>query len=268
MKRLLISGALVIGLFSPFIDSSAHAAESVESNPTSTLTTYLQAIEEKNVDEMINFVQDDRYGEENLTLQKNEYTKKINRQSLTDYKIIDSQVIDENHQQINAELTFDNGEIVQVPFSLENNNDTWKVHISYDSLEEEDGYEVIKEGKQIPSSSTLATTKVSWDFSGRAGGSTFYSTNSFNISGTSATISGTQTHGYVSNGWPVSITYQVVKKHWYGDTVWGGVTVNGSGSFSKSISGTGNMNDVNIKFKTAQGNTSSMAYKGNGKLTQ
>ncbi|MCI1590845.1 hypothetical protein [Heyndrickxia oleronia] len=46
MKRFLISGALVIGLFSPFIDSSAHAAESVESNPTSTLTTYLQAIEE------------------------------------------------------------------------------------------------------------------------------------------------------------------------------------------------------------------------------
>lgn len=49
MKGFLISGAVLVELFSPFIDSSASAAESVASNASSTLTIYPPAIEDKNV---------------------------------------------------------------------------------------------------------------------------------------------------------------------------------------------------------------------------
>ncbi|MGE7875819.1 hypothetical protein [Peribacillus muralis] len=266
MKRFFFSIALLIGILSLSTFSTASAY--VESEPTSILNKYLHAVIDKNIEGIINNVQDDRYDDDKNS-QKNEYMNQLNEQNLTNYEIIDSKVIDENNQQLNAVLTFDNGEIVQILFSLEKNDGTWKVHVSLDSLEEEeDDFHMIQEGKEISTISPRAAALLSWSFSGRAGGSVFYSTKSFNIPGTTATLAGNQSHGYVSNGWPVSITYQVVKKHWYGDTVWGGTTVKGSGSFSKKITGTGKMSGVNIKFKTANGNTTSMGYKGSGTLNK
>ncbi|WP_260288497.1 hypothetical protein [Peribacillus aracenensis] len=266
MKRFFFSLALLIGILSLSTFSSASAY--VESEPTSTLNKYLQAVKDKNIEEIINNVQDDRY-EDDKNLQKDEYMNQLNEQKLTNYEIIDSKVIDENNQQLNAVLTFENGEIVEILFSLEKNGGTWKVHVSLDSLEEEeDDFHIIQEGKEISTISPKAAALVSWSFSGRAGGSVFYSTDSFTIPGTTATLAGNQSHSYVSQGWPVSITYQVVKKHWYGDTVWGGITVKGSGSFSKKITGTGKMTGAKIKFKTANGNTTSMGYKGSGTLNK
>lgn len=266
MKKLLFLSILGLSILmaSPF--GSTLAAESENENAASVLNDYLQAVKNKNVEQMILVVQDDRYDKESLYLQKQEYASSINEKDLVAFEVLDSQIINQNHHEYSLELSFKNGEIVQAPFVLKSKNDVWKVHISDDTLDDAD-YQVINESAIVePPFSMATTTRVSWDFSARSGGSTFYSINSFNITGTRASITGSQSHAYP--GKPISVTYQVVKKGFFGDTLWGQVAQQTFGAFGKPISGTGNMSNVHMKFKTLNGHITPMGYKGKGSLYQ
>ncbi len=266
MKFSLKLFTQVIGVLSLLFLTHLSVSANELSGPILTLEKYLEAVKEENIDEVIKNVKDERYVNEEPNLQKNEYTYKINKQKLDTFKILDSEKVNDRNHLINTELSFDNGEIVQVPFTLLENDGVWKVYISDGSLQDKDAYKVIEEGEPIISIRPFEVG-VTWSFSGRSSGSTFYSTNSFDIMGTAATLYGDQTHSYVNEGRPVQVTYQVVEKKWFGDdTVWGGTTITGSGSFTNRISGIGNMYDVHMKFKTAAGFTSSMGYKGSGRL--
>ena len=138
-----------------------------------------------------------------------------------------------------------------------------------------------QKGKQEPEANTssssqaispLATTLVSWDFSGRSGGAIFYSIGTFNIDGSTATLANlTQTHDYVYSGCSVGITYAVVKKGIWGDSMWGQKKVSGevTSPTNYSISGSGSYTGAQIRFTTDTcTKTNSLGYRGTGSLTK
>ncbi|AEG60268.1 hypothetical protein [Desulforamulus ruminis] len=269
MKKLLA----VLCLLGLLLLSSvpAFAGTDTGKDAEGILTNYLNAIVNQNVDEILTLVIDERYSSDGS--QKEEYTHFLEEKKLIDYKI--KKMSQESPTQINFEtiLTFDNGSIERVPIVLKNDK-SWKVFINEKSLEK--NYEVIQEGNQKivtkpQEISPQATTLVSWSFTNRGGGAVFYSNNSFNISGSTATLASvTQTHDYVNLGWPVGITYAIVKKGILGDSMWGQRYLSGSISnpVSVNVSGSGSYTGAQVRFTTDIGNTSSMGYRGSGSLTQ
>ncbi|MFT8323185.1 MAG: hypothetical protein ABF649_20160 [Bacillus sp. (in: firmicutes)] len=274
MKRIFLGFVFLIGVI---IFPSLSSASIMETDASFILTDYLQAVKNQDAEKMIDYVQDERYTE-SKDPQLTEYSEKVHMQQLVNYEIVQSQFIDASNKQYDVLLTFDNGEISKVSFTMVRYNNVWKVHIPLDSLKKQEDYELIEEGTPIAPPTSKAplkgtrgvpsTTLTTWSFSNKASDTTFYLGNIFNITGKNATLTGTQTHKYVSQDLAVKITYQVVQKHWYGDTVWSAATRSGNGSFSIDLIGTGNMTGLTIKLQTGSSPIENMGYSGSGKLIQ
>jgi len=225
------------------------------------LISYLDASIRQDVDAMLSYVKDGRFS--CTIIQREKYILSLQELHLVEYEI--TGMYQESQTVINFEtfLTFDNERIEKVPFVLRKYNNSWKVVIGEHKLE------VIEEGVEqsgiAPRSRTLAT----WNFWNRASMSSFLSIDTFNISGSQATLR--ITSQLYSGGGPGGMTYQIVRTGFFGDTVWGQRQVNGTVSRSTDflITGSGSLNGAQIRFIPQHNTfTGTLRYEGQGSLIQ
>ncbi|ACV63534.1 hypothetical protein Dtox_2758 [Desulfofarcimen acetoxidans DSM 771] len=139
------------GIQEPEANTSSSISVFAGTDAEDILTSYLNAIANQNVEEILTFVIDERYSSDDCDFQKEEYTHFLKEKKLIDYKI--TNMSQESPTLINFEaiLTYDNGSIEKVPFVLRYDK-SWKVIINANSLEK--NYEVIQEGTQEPEANT------------------------------------------------------------------------------------------------------------------
>lgn len=232
MRKTLAILYLCVGLFLLPMSAAVNASTVVNIDAEITLVNYLKAAINQNVDELLTYVNDDRYYSDEF--QKAEYTNFLETKKIIDYEITDVTKVSLTQVDFQTILTFENGGVEKVPFSLEFDK-VWKVIIDTNSLDE--NYEVVKVGDNSSSSMNITSSEplAKWDFWDRTSGYQFYSIATFGITGTSATLLLKQ-DGYnprVNDS--VKIDYAIVKKEWYGDDEWGSLSVDGTVSSLKSF---------------------------------
>ncbi len=224
------------------------------------LTSYLDAVEKGNIDEMVKNVKDARY--DSKESMKVDYTQMLKKkdQQLIEYKIIEKNKLSSTVYEFITELYFKDGSVYQAPFILIYEDKSWKVSITETSLENsinyielrsatvyEDNTNIINDNEVVKVQSNLVT----WHFWDRRDGSTFYSTGVFNINNQSnITLAFTQFNQRAGGPGP-HITYAVVKQRWFGDDVWGSTIANGNyfSEITRTVSGkSANFSDAQIRF--------------------
>ncbi|HJB22725.1 MAG TPA: hypothetical protein H9946_01110 [Candidatus Jeotgalibaca pullicola] len=237
MKNVLKFLLLGVFLFSMPMMSKA---EERNGSAEEVLNTYFKAIIENDVHVIVNNVNDERFN--SLDQQISEYQTMVFRDKVLNYEILSDRVTSSNEIKFLVKVEYATGEISQVPILLTNDDETWKVKISLDSLDSED-FKTLKEAPLEPTtplnslSNQIYHMLCDWNFSGR-GNSEFYSNCTFDINTSSAqvTIGGTQEN---TNGLStVGISYSIVKKGLFGDDTWGGTYFRGEFKPNNQFSGT------------------------------
>ncbi|MFP3918062.1 hypothetical protein U5N28_09650, partial [Lysinibacillus telephonicus] len=241
-------------LFALSLPLLADAASKQETQESKILINFLESMKNGDIDGVIKYVNDERF--ESTKRLKEEYKLLLFKDKLVEYEIIENK---ENNYFI-VNLSFENGGVSKVPFTI--NSD--KVNINSESLDTDD-FEVIKEGEDL----TIRPlhTLCDWHFSARNQGSTFYSDCEFNISGTSS-LDVLLTQETSISGVTPGIVYSVVKKHWYGDDVWGSRYVSGTKSspYSTTITGkSDSFTGAQMRFETDT-NSKGARYEGIGSV--
>lgn len=222
------------------------------------LTNFLEAVKSEDIESALEYLEDNRYSSQD-ELEK-DYSYLLKQDRLSSYHIENSELESNGVYNYTVKAHFSNGGISIIPFTVMNN----KVHITLDSLENMD-YEVLNIGAETPQITPMHTL-CNWNFVGRGHGSTFYSGCSFDVTKSQLTMLVTQK---TSDGQSPSITYSVVKKHWYGDDVWGSRVVTGtkSSAYTTTISGkSSSFKGAQMRFKTKSHASKPTSYEGIGTI--
>ncbi|WP_088227947.1 hypothetical protein [Desulfosporosinus sp. FKB] len=250
MKIKLSAVLVVLMMVMSMLPVDALASNSNQ-DANSVLSSFLLATQKNDINQMISLSNDSRVSS---TSRVEFYSQILENQSeqLTSYKILTQEILSRTSRKYITELTFKNGDLSQVPFTVSNFNGQWKVIVTPGSLEDSK-FKVLKgenmiSGRDDTNPTTVTTSQnlispaaltslCSWSFTGLY--TTLYSTNSFNINSVYSQVL-LQGHQYSTDrlsGYVPNIQYAVVQPNWYGDTVWGSTNYTGSGYYSFLING-------------------------------
>lgn len=247
MKTRLSAVLLTFVLFMSFLPMNVLASNDAN-GVNNVLSLYLQAIQESDVNQIVSLSDDSRVPSDSVV---DFYTEILKSQpQLVDYKILNEEVLSPTSYKFIAELTYKNGDVSQVPITLNNMNGKWKVIVTPKSLEDSD-YKMIKsESQALENGSTippvtnsqelapLALTPIcSWSFTGLY--TTLYSIQTFNVNSvySQVLVQGGQGPSNINSPYIPTIRYAVVQQKLFGDDVWGATDYYGKGAYSFLING-------------------------------
>ncbi|MDU7472318.1 MAG: DUF4878 domain-containing protein [Paenibacillus macerans] len=230
LLKSVFSLAVTIALVSSYSTTSTFADSSKnEPNPEQVVTSYIKAIEDKNVDAVINLVKDTRYS--SLQDLKQEYENMISDNVFIDIKAGNVKTVNESNAEVQLVAQRNDGlneTDITLPLIKEDGN--WKILITGQETSREN---VVKFSEFKPFTSSeirpFSGSIAYYEFSHTKRQSgigyhyTSYSTSSFDMNGRSVTINGWQENlGTTSD---VSVKYSIVKKNLFGDDVKGDTTL-------------------------------------------
>ncbi|KAF6636905.1 DUF4878 domain-containing protein [Paenibacillus polymyxa] len=226
---LLISSLLLV--IAP-LSVTAASVQSEEESAKQAVVNYIDAINNKDADELAKWVDDSRFTSPDE--QKKQYKELFQNDEFSSYSIGDFKQ-DGKEYDVTIDLTRkDSGEVNTVTLPVVKYGDQWKLVVVGEETKSEqvklqiqkdrgenDKIELDKNKIIKPQASAIAN----WDFSltkndgGLYTRTTAYSSSSFNMTGNSLTMNGWQELPGTTSG--VSLVYQIVKKGFVNDDVYG-----------------------------------------------
>ncbi|MFS0576520.1 hypothetical protein AB1K83_12855 [Sporosarcina sp. 179-K 3D1 HS] len=131
MKNVLRFLLFAVFLFSTPLMSQAE--EIKDKNAGEVIDTYLTGIVENDVQTVVDNVDDTRYN--SLEQQISEYEIMLVKDKVVNYEILSSKIISNNEIKYIVKLEYATGEISELPILMINEDSTWKVNVTYSSLE-------------------------------------------------------------------------------------------------------------------------------------
>ncbi|MCU4666573.1 hypothetical protein ABE321_07180 [Bacillus paralicheniformis] len=256
----------VLGLASLAVPSSSAASQKIKITAKSTLESYLDAVKDQNVKKMMENVIDER------GFSTEEYKDIMSYEKLKSYEIVKSKSVNPDKQYYVVKGTYDGGLVKETPVEVKKVDSKWKVNINNETLTSEDN-KTLEHGddnynkKTVPPKKQLgqvikpADVLIWWDYYGRRWDRTFYSSSAFSVPNTSTLKLAIVSQHSTLNG--TGMTYAVVKKGLFGDTVWGSRYIGGDFA-NRTYTVTGSpktLKGVNLRFTP---NSKGGYYTGKG----
>ncbi|WP_339299110.1 hypothetical protein MKY92_03145 [Paenibacillus sp. FSL R5-0623] len=276
MKIFSLACILFLGIMN---SDSAYADISSNQTPDSVLNEYFEASVNSDYDKLSQLTEDQRYT--SLEEKKQEYKSSLENPSdiPLSFKVIDQQKVSDEEYNYTVELEFPDKETISLPIHIQYINGIWKVIITTQPVNEQQGYRIIEQADDnviIQNNQSLAvpqpSTKCTWSFSERVDGRTFTSLCSkFNLSTTDhrATLNLQQYNDHKDKIEPL-IKYEIFESKFFGDNLWGYADVYGEKKgtgfkveiFGKTLKAT----NCYIKFTIENSKDTITTFKGFGEL--
>lgn len=265
-KVSLLSMVLVLAL----LPTMAFAQKEGEPTlPKQVITSYLKAIEDRNVDAIMGLVVDQRYFSPEE--QKHSYTNmlKYKRNQITKANIEREISASNGDVTYVVEMTSNDGSIESSPFTVKKVDGQWKIVIEAGKDSNKDPLHVIKKQateqedvqadvqlSPAPTNGAAFSTNaqlMNYNFWQRLEGTKFYSIQTFDFSQNQLTLNYRQwCDSNLGRIITTNITYAVVIERWGSDTFWGEVQVvenNQNTGHQVTISGNNNgLNGAKLRF--------------------
>lgn len=240
--------SVVLVLSVPSVTAFAETSTTSEDAAKQSVVSYLHAIDDQNADELIELVEDSRFS--SLSDQKEQYENLFKDDIFSDYTLVDFENNGDGYEATINMIRKETGEVNSLTVPVEKRGDEWKLIVDgqetmsqnvknkLQSISDSNN-EVQEKSSEI---APLATSVAYWNFTftknGEVLGNTSTYSDTFNMTGGSVTINSWQElPGSLTS---VTLLYQIVKKGFLSDDVYGETTITGrypkNGTwYSKSI---------------------------------
>ena len=233
--------SLVLAL--TLLPSMASAETNAEpSSPKQTITSYLKAIKENNVEEIMSLVVDQRYSSQEEMQHSYENMLRYKRNQITKTKIEQELSASNGDVTYVVEMTANDGSVQSSPFTVKNVDGQWRIVVEAGKDMEKDPLYVLKKkatekedvkadvqltpAPSNPNEVSIQAQLMSYNFSQRLEGTKFYSIQTFDFSQNQLMLNYRQwCDSNLGRQITTNITYAVVIEKWGGDTFWGQVQV-------------------------------------------
>lgn len=191
MKKITAVASLVVMLL--FLPTIADAQKTKGTSPEEFVKHYVELGKAKDYETIVDLIVDDRFVNEDHQTKVDTYrTLQEDLPALKNYEIKEVKEVTEGKATVLTLLEYEDGSIEQVPMQLVQEKGEWKLELGSEDATADEDFEQIKqpdmtdEIKREDSSENppIATvlrgpSTMSFDYWGRAGGTTFYSIAEF-----------------------------------------------------------------------------------------
>ncbi|KLU58247.1 hypothetical protein EL84_00310 [Paenibacillus sp. VT-400] len=279
MQRLKILSIVCVLMFG--ISSTSFAKESIPSNEASesVLREYFEASVNKDYEKLSTLTEDQRFT--SLEEKKQEYKSSLENPSEVplSFTIIDQQRVSDEDYNYNVKLEFPDNETINLPINMQYVNESWKVIITTQPINEQEGYEIIEhadDNLNIQKNQAFAdpqpSTKCTWSFSERVDGRTFTSLcKKFDLATKDyrTTLNLQQYNDHKDKLIPL-IKYEIFETKFFGDNLWGYTDVygekKGTGFKTEIFGDTLKATNCYIKFTIENSKDTVTTFRGFGEL--
>ncbi|MBN3527033.1 DUF4878 domain-containing protein [Paenibacillus apiarius] len=198
LRKSFLGIVLAVSLFPTSVFASNTTIVPAHDTPNQTINSYLTALKEQNISEVIELVIDERYETSNELKESYENMAQYKRNQITDYNVLEETPLSSEEVKYVVSLSAADGSQENTPFHLKKINDDWKVIIQDGDITEDPSYmetkpateeETVKANIQLSQENVtgeslqiMANQLMDYNWWNRIEGKTFYSNQSFDFS--------------------------------------------------------------------------------------